>query len=146
MTQLAEYLVHARVWLETQVGVAAPAGALVALVFLSQYLVRRFIPGVWESMANLPFPGGAHKPAVALLRKAWQALPSAVTGAFLGALAYGDDATAAVIGAIVGLIAPVGHEAAKAMPIPYQGGKPPAAEVKSDPAGEVPASKVGGES
>jgi hypothetical protein len=67
MTQLAEYLVHARVWLETQVGVAAPAGALVALVFLSQYLVRRFIPGVWESMANLPFPGGAHKPAVALL-------------------------------------------------------------------------------
>jgi hypothetical protein len=123
-----EYLVFARTFLEKQFGLAAPAGVLVVLVFLSQYLVRRFAPNVWERMADLPFPGGAHKPAVALARKAWQALPSAVTGAFLGALAYKEDATAAVIGAVVALIAPVGHELIKASPLPYRGGKPPAAD------------------
>lgn len=104
---------------------------MLGAIFGSQYLVRRFIPGVWEWMANLPFPGGSHKPAVDLTRKAWQALPSAATGAFLGAMSYKEDATAAILGAIVGLFAPVIHEAVKVSPLPYKGGKPPAADPKS---------------
>ncbi len=127
--QLVSYIVALREYLET-FHVTIPAFVLLALVFGSQYLVRRYIPGVWEWMANWPFPGGAHKPAVILLRKAWQALPSAATGALLGAIAYGGDATAAVLGAIVALFAPVGHEAGKALPIPYRGGKAPAADAK----------------
>lgn len=125
MQVLTAHVQNLRVLLEN-VHPSLPALTLVALVFLSQYLVRRFIPGVWEWMANLPFPGGVHKPAVVLLRKAWQALPSAVSGAFLGSLAYGGDSTAEVLGAILALLAPVGHEIAKALPIRYRGGKPPA--------------------
>lgn len=128
MQALSAYLQTIRSALES-FHPAAPAVVMLGAIFLSQYLVRRFIPGVWEWMANLPFPGGAHKPAVILLRKAWQALPSAGVGAFLGAFAYNGDTTAAVAGAIVALFAPVGHEMLKAAPsVPYRGGKPPAAE------------------
>jgi hypothetical protein len=109
----------------------APATVLLVAIFGSQYLVRRFIPGVWEWMANLPFPGGIHKPLVALARKAWQAIPSAALGAFAASFAYGEDPYASIIGAILGLVAPIGHELAKAnKSIPYRGGKPPAADPK----------------
>lgn len=108
---------------------AAPAILLVGAIWLVNYLVRRFVPNLWERIANIPFPNGAHRPAVELARKAWQALPSVATGALLAAISTGD-ATNAVVGAILGLIAPVWHEALKALPVPYRGGKAPAAEPK----------------
>jgi hypothetical protein len=102
-----------------------PAAILVACIWLTNYLVRRFLPTIWETIANIPFGGGIHRPAVELARKAWQALPSVATGALLAAISTGN-ATDAVVGAILGLIAPVWHEALKALPVPYRGGKPPA--------------------
>lgn len=129
MTQLPSYIVALRVYLET-FHPALPAGILVAGIWLSNYLVRRFIPGIWERIANLPFPNGAHKPAVDLARKAWQALPSVATGAFLTAFTGSGSVTEAVFGAVLGLLAPVWHEALKALPVPYRGGKAPAADPK----------------
>lgn len=126
MTQLTYYIFALRVFLE-DIHTALPAAILVALIWGSQYLVRRFIPNAWEGMANLPFPNGVHRPALALARKAWQALPSIATGALLASLTTGDT-TDAVVGAILGALAPIWHEALKALPVPYRGGKPPAAD------------------
>jgi hypothetical protein len=111
---------------------AAPAAALILIVWVLQYLVRRFVPDAWERVANLPFPNGAHRPAVALARKAWQALPSTLLGAFIGALSGSGNATDAVVGALVSLGAPILHEVVKALPVPYVGGKPPAADPVED--------------
>ncbi len=105
---------------------AAPGAILVALVWLSQYLVRRFLPNAWEKMADLPFNGA--RPAASTLRKVWQALPSIATGAFLTALTGDGSVTDAVLGAVLGALAPVWHEVLKALPVPYVGGKPPAAD------------------
>lgn len=128
--QLASLILELRTYLES-FHPALPAGILVAGIWLQNYLVRRFVPNLWESIANLPFRNGAHRPAVELARKAWQALPSVATGAFLAAMSSGET-TDAVVGAVLGLLAPVWHEALKALPIPYQGGKPPAAATGLD--------------
>ena len=109
---------------------AAPGAILVALVWLSQYLVRRFAPNAWETMADLPFNGA--RPAATMLRKVWQALPSIATGAFLTALTGDGSITDAVLGAVLGALAPVWHEVLKALPVPYVGGKPPAADPPRD--------------
>ena len=126
MTQLLSHLQTLRATLEA-FHPAVPAAILVALIWLSQYLVRRFAPNVWEWAANLPFPGGAHKPVLELARKVWQALPSIATGAFLTAFTGSGSITEAVFGAVLGALAPVWHEALKALPaVPYRGGRPPA--------------------
>lgn len=117
--------VHAlRLYLES-IHPALPAAILVAVIWLAQYLVRRFAPLAWETMANLPFNGA--RPAATLLRKVWQALPSIATGAFLTSLTGDGSITDAVFGAVAGALAPVLHELLKAAPVPYVGGSPPAA-------------------
>lgn len=127
MQQFIEPIHAARAFLETEIHPNAPAFLLVVLTWAAQYLVRRFFPGAWETMANLPFPNGAHKPTLVLLRKAWQAAPSLATGALLSSLS-GGDATEAVLAALLNAFAPVWHEALKAIPqVPYVGGRPPAA-------------------
>lgn len=133
MQQLSEQLQQLRVFLEG-VHPAVPAILMLVGIFGSQWAVRKFIPGVWEWCANLPFPGGAHKAPLALFRKAWQALPSAAIGAFLTALAYpGANITDMVLGAICALLAPVFHEVVKALPVPYTGATPSVRELPPIP-------------
>jgi hypothetical protein len=128
MMQLTSHINALRVYLET-FHPALPAGLLVAAIWLANYLVRRFIPHVWETIANLPFPNGAHKPVLELARKVWQALPSIATGALLTSLTGNGGITEAVFGAVLGALAPVWHELLKALPVvPYRGGKPPATD------------------
>ncbi len=129
MQQLVQFMHALRATLEA-FHPAAPGAILVALVWLSQYLVRRFIPNAWEAMADLPFNGA--RPAATMMRKVWQALPSIATGAFLTALTGDGSITDAVLGAVLGALAPVWHELLKALPVPYVGGKPPAAEARHD--------------
>lgn len=119
-------LEHARTFLES-IHPLLPAALLVAVIWLSQWLVRRFAPNMWERIADLPFPAGIDvRPVVTLARKVWQALPSIALGAFLAALSGDGGATELVFGAVLGALAPVWHELLKAVPfVPYQGGKPP---------------------
>lgn len=99
---------------------AAPAILLIGAIWLAQYLVRRFVPNIWERIANWP--------AASLFRKVWQALPSIAMGALLTSISGDGSITDAVFGAVAGALAPVLHEMLKAAPIPYRGGKPPAAD------------------
>lgn len=126
MTQLLSHLHALRVLLET-FHPAAPSVILVALIWLSQWAVRRFVPDVWERIANWPFNGA--RPAATALRKVWQALPSIATGALLTSLSGSGSITEAVFGAVLGALAPAWHEVLKALPfVPYRGGKSPAVD------------------
>lgn len=117
--------VHAlRLYLET-LWTPLPAVLLIVAIWLAQYLVRRFAPDVWESVANLPFNGA--RPAASVLRKAWQALPSVISGALVAALTGDGSFNDTFFGAVAGALAPVLHELLKAAPVPYVGGAPPAA-------------------
>src|SRR5690606_5392090 len=103
-------LEHARTFLES-IHPALPAALLVAVIWLSQWLVRRFVPNIWERIADAPFPSGIDvKPVVLLARKVWQALPSIALGAFLASLSGDGGATELVFGAVLGAVAPVWHE------------------------------------
>lgn len=102
---------------------------VVATLWVVQWAVRRWMPGVWEKAANLPF----RDELTAFdkrMRKAWQAIPSAVGGAVLFGLAGGGDIVDAAIGAVFALLAPILHETLKRLPIPYRGGTSPAAETE----------------
>ncbi len=97
-------------------------GALPVLLWFVQYLVRRYLPNLWERFANLgPFGSVDAGPVLMLARKAWQALPSAVAGAVVLAAMTGGDVHAAALGAIKGALAPLLHEVLKWSPLPYQG-------------------------
>lgn len=100
------------------------ACALVVLaIFLGSYGVRKRWPAAWEWGADLlPFLRGDVGPVLRALRKLWQAVPSAVSGAALTSLAAGASVKAAVLGALLGLLPPVMHELGKWCPwIKYRG-------------------------
>lgn len=114
-------------WLE---GVHPGLGivALAVGIWASMSAVRRWLPGVWEFMANLPWTekltlGDELDRLDLLLRKAWQAIPSIVSGAVVLSLVTGGDWREAFIGAVVGAVAPIAHEALKRSPLPYGGKK-----------------------
>jgi len=96
--------------------------------WLANWAIRRWSPTLWERCARLG-PGAVGSMA----SKAFQALPSIVTGAIVSALASGLDLRQTVLGALVGLGAPIWHEFLKNMPGPYRGGMPPAASDASIP-------------
>lgn len=94
------------------------------------YFIRKKWPGAWERFARLG-------PVSRAASKAWQALPSTMIGAAVGAAATGLDPTDTGLAALAGLVAPVAHELGRAVttwinkrlpwfPI-YYGGKWPAA-------------------
>jgi hypothetical protein len=94
----------------------APWVTITLGLFITQWLVRRYRPSLWEACFEwLP---AAFEENVA---RVVQALPSIVIGAALPALASGGDVRAAVTGAIFGALAPVAHHTLKAIPGPYQG-------------------------
>lgn len=123
-----ETLVQIHTWLE-HVNPQLPVAVLMLVIWLPQYLIRRFLPNVWEIPATLPFDFfHVDRNSLLLLRKAWQALPSVALGALLQSLWMHGDAWTAVLGAAQGLLAPALHELMKGLPVPYQGGVPPAAD------------------
>jgi len=97
--------------------------ALLALaVFVICYLLRRFAPSVWERLVAIYPVSVDTSGAVVALRKVQQSWPSALLGAVLPVLMTGGDTKLALKGALVGLLAPVIHELAKALPfLPYRG-------------------------
>ena len=103
---------------------AAPLVALLIAIWIPQWAARRWFPGTWELLADLPFIKFAKLgPWLKRARKAWQAMPSAMAGAGMVALTTGGDASAAAVGALMGLGVPVWHEFLKKMPGAY-GTKP----------------------
>lgn len=113
------YLSQARAWLETVDPSLFPTLVVVALL-LGQAIVRKQWPGVWEWCANLiPWPAVPEESTlkrltVKLLRKLWQAIPSAIGGTALFAL-FGEELGEALAGAVYGLLAPATHETVKAV-------------------------------
>ena len=92
-------------------------------LWIGQWGVRKFAPGVWERMANLPFGAELSKLDV-LMRKLWQTIPSIVGGVVAMYAATGEgNLPTLLLGAVAGAFAPLIHEAAKAAPGPY-GSKP----------------------
>src|SRR5262245_34402065 len=81
-----------------------PVAVLMLVIWLPQYLVRRFLPNLWEGTATLPFARfGVPQDKLVLLRKAWQALPSIALAALVQALWVKDDPLAAMWGAAQGV-------------------------------------------
>jgi hypothetical protein len=115
-------LQQALAWLSA-VDPALPRALLVALVFASVYLIRKFFPRAWELFASaVPVPVIDPAPLLLLLSKSWQALPGALLGAAASALTSGADVKHAVKGALFGALAALVHEFAKAAPwLPYTG-------------------------
>lgn len=106
-------IIIARLWLETNISPAAPWVILTFGIWFGAWLTRRYLPKVWDYMANL---GPENETAAHV----WQALPSLLAGALFEASTTGDYATA-WRGALVGAGAPLWHHLMKKSPIPYTG-------------------------
>lgn len=98
-------------WLEQQPNV--PSAALVATIFLSVYVLRRFFPGAWLWFEHLLGgfvdtldPG----PVLKVLLKLWQAIPGALIGAAVVALQSGLSVRIALVGTLGSLLAAAAHE------------------------------------
>ena len=116
LTQIREAL--------TGIHPVAPLIALLVAIWIPQWAVRRWFPGAWELLADLPFIKlNKLGPWLKHARKAWQAMPSAVAGAAMLAMTSGGDMVAAGWGAALGLGVPVWHELLKKLPGAY-GTKP----------------------
>jgi hypothetical protein len=108
-------------WL-TSLHPSLPWVLLTALIWLGQYGLRKLFPNLWEAIANLPFPEGELGPWLTKVRQAWQALPSLLAGALVGAFFMGEDFEQAWKGALAGVAAPLWHHALKWLPVvPYRG-------------------------
>jgi hypothetical protein len=94
---------------------ALPAIALVLVLWAPQAAIRRWLPALWELPASWGPKG--HE-----ARRLWQALPSLVGGAALGALSAGGDPWEAGTGALIGAVTPFWHHLLAAIPfVPYTG-------------------------
>lgn len=105
-----------------------PWSLLTLAIWLSVYLLRRYVPLLWELPAALSLREIAFaklpdlKPALSALWTVWQGLPSILLGALVGAWQLGSDPGAAWKGAAAGALAPALHHLLKALPfIPYRG-------------------------
>lgn len=123
MQAIVSYLINARLWLEA-IDPRLSSVALILILWVPQYAVRRFLPRAWEYMASLPGLPANVQGIGRLARKAWQALPSAGVAALLGWMSTKDGtAWDAVSAAMVGVGAPLWHEVLKLLPkVPYKGG------------------------
>jgi len=93
-----------------------PWVVLTALIWLVQYLTRRFAPKVWV-VAFSWIPTDLPK----MLRRILQGLPSVLVGAAIPAIASGGNLKHALLGALFGALAPLWHHMLKALPGDYQG-------------------------
>lgn len=130
------YLAHlsaARLWL-ADIHPWLPAVLLILAVWAPQWLVRKYRPKWWEYVATFGWRvvpaqfAPLIAPHVKAALKVWQALPSLLAGAMIGAVTTGGDPWGAVWGALIAALAPLKHEALKALPwLSYRGGSAPAA-------------------
>lgn len=117
----------------------APWLVLLELIFLPQYLVRKYRPTWWEWAATFGWRVAPETTVVALALKVWQGLPSVLAGALFTAYMSNGDPRAAFYGALLGAAAPLRHELMKRIPnnlLPYVGGSYPAASTA--PRGPTP--------
>jgi hypothetical protein len=99
---------------------ATLVGSLACVVFLLIYCVRRFAPKVWHAFeGHLAFLNAIQSDALwSFAWKATQAIPGTLAGAAIAAVASGGDLKKALLGALAGPVASIGHEVFKR----YQGG------------------------
>lgn len=112
---VASILHAAQASLET-VHPAAPWAFLTLAVWLSVYVVRRYLPDAWAALEKF---GPVQAPASTV----FQALPSVMAGALAGVALTGGDYREAWKGAAAGALAPLVHHVLKALPVPYRGAK-----------------------
>lgn len=85
------------------------------LCWIIIYSVRRWLPAVWSPLTRWP---SAESPA----SHALQGLPSALLGAGLAWLSSPEGSVeSALLGALLGALAPIGHHVLRLLPGPYQG-------------------------
>lgn len=107
---MSEFIASARAWLAT-INDWAPA-ALVLTVFLTVYALRRWCPSVWLFITGY-VPSVTQidpSPVLAAIGKLLQALPNAIYGAAVSALAQGLSVKTALQGVFAGFAAAVVHE------------------------------------
>jgi len=130
------YLVQAEQWLSA-FHPAAPWVLLTVAIWLSQYLVRRYLPRAWEWIGTFGGRASGDTALGMLALRLWQGLPSVLAGALIGAYAEGGSYRGAFFGALAGAAAPVKHHLLKWAPfLSYVGGTFPAASsapVKPEP-------------
>lgn len=112
MPNLLSHLLPAYNWLKA-IDPSLPRALFVALVFLTVMAWRKLLPESWIKFSNLvPVSDEDTSWFKATVRKAWQALPSALLGAVYGALGTGGDVLASLKLAALALLAPVIHDVA----------------------------------
>jgi hypothetical protein len=106
--------IQIRLYLE-HIDPSVPWLVLIAAAFVGTYLLRKFAPTLWVTIA-------AWGPPDSTLAHVTQALPGTVASAVVAALGTGLNPWAAALGAACGLIAPLVHHLAKFLKfIPYRG-------------------------
>jgi hypothetical protein len=106
-----------------------PWVCLTVLIWLVQYLTRRFAPKVWVvafSWMPTDLPD--------MIQRIVQGLPSVLVGALIPAIASGGNPKQALLGALFGAFAPLWHHILKSLPGPYQGVLTPPAAAPAPPA------------
>lgn len=123
---MSNYFAIARAFLAS-VDPAAPAAALVLVVFLAIYLLRRFAPRVWLAIENkLPFVDTLdYRPIATVVSKFMQALPGALLGAAVASLSSGASVKTALLGVLAGFGASAVHEVMAAYKGQVSTPKPP---------------------
>ena len=98
-------------------------GLFALIAFVAVYLIRKKWGPQWERLAAyVPALNFDLTPGTVILSKFVQALPSVLIAAALGAVSSGASLGPTLLAALAGLLAPLGHEFAKAVPfIPYKG-------------------------
>lgn len=110
-----------RLWLESNIHPVAPGAVLALIVWAALWLVRKYAPNAWESVAKL---GPTDRRASVV----FQALPAVLMQGAIAAYVAGGDVWEATKLAAWAFLAPLWHHLLKALPIvPYVGGSFPAA-------------------
>ncbi len=100
-----------------------PTALLALLIFGVIFAVRKLAPGLWAVLLQwVPSLGFDETPALELVHKFVQSIPALVMAAVLSALGSGGNVKQAVVLALAGPLAVLGHELLKWLPfVPYLG-------------------------
>lgn len=109
--------------IQTALTPAWMVGLFAVLAFLAVYVIRKKFGPQWERLAAIvPVLNFDLTPGSVIFSKFVQALPGALVAAALGAATSGASLGPTLLAALGGLLASVGHEFLKWLPIiPYRG-------------------------
>lgn len=96
----------AKLWLETNIGAAAPYALVTFLIWATYWLSRKFFPTLWTWI-------DAHSPDGVVASKVVQGLPAVLAGALVTASIVDGDFAGLWKGAFLGASAPFLHELMK---------------------------------